>query len=194
MFQGLDADLMRRRTMLGLLGTAAVGSAGCTRPFRNEFRLHFVRIHNSRSSEADIGIRVLRDGEVVFENDPEPLPGMDARNEEHDVDDGEMPDLDYLDELNVRVIEAEWDDDPAVYDLEYAGVGQESWTDADFDDPETVYAALNITINREFFRTPVGVQPLEFEDRDQVNYLLDREYRNETESQTSVGGSPPPYR
>ena len=180
--------------MLSLLGTAAVGSAGCTRLFRNEFRLHFVRIHNSWSNEADIGIRVLRDGEVVYENDPEPLPSIDARNEEHDVDDGEMPDLDYLDELNVRVIEAEWDDDPAVYDLEYDGIGTESWTDLDFDDPETVYAALNVSIRPWAPSNAVGAWSLEFEDREQVNDILDREYRNETESRTSVGGSPPPYR
>ena len=153
--------------MLSLLGTAAVGSAGCTRLFRNEFRLHFVRVFNYRASEINIGVRVLRDGDIVFETESETVLGFDAVDED--------PDPYYMDGPNVHVIESEWEAEPAVYDLEYLVAGRESWEEASFEEPETEHAALNLSVLKN---RSVTVGTLEFEDRDELNYLLDREYRD----------------
>ena len=157
--------------MLGLLGAAAVGgSAGCTQLGREKYRLHFVRIYNGSANEVDIDIRVRSDGEITFETAYEGIPSF------KDVDqDSENPEADFVDEPNIRLVESEWGDEPAVYDLEYKLSGQESWSEADFDDPEAEHAAVDMMILGGVFGTSATFQALEFEDEDQVDYVLGRE-------------------
>lgn len=158
---------MKRRAMLTLFGTTAVGGAGCTRLGRREFRLHFVRIRNASPNRVDVGIRVRRSGEIVFESEYENIPSF--REREYDEDN---PETDYADVLNVRLIESEWEDEPAMFDLEYRLSDGESWSEADFEEPETEHTGIEMTLLGGFGGTSATFQALEFEHEGEVEYLL----------------------
>ena len=112
---------MKRRSVLRFaLTAAATGSAGCTQSFfrSEQYRLWFVRIHNGTASEQQVNIRVLRNGEVVFEREYENIPSFrESKNEK----------ATFAAMGSARLIEDEWGIQKSTYTIEYRLSEQESF-------------------------------------------------------------------
>ncbi|NEU58880.1 hypothetical protein [Halorussus sp. MSC15.2] len=155
---------MKRRSVLGLAVTAGVvGSTGCTRfiPRSQQYRLWFVRIHNGTASEQRVDIRVLRDGEVVFERDYENIPSFqDSQNEE-----ASFAAMD-----SARLVEDEWDIQKGTYTIEYRTAGQESFVSVDVGGIDE-FEAEDIGVKMQLYggkRATVAFGVLEFDSNGQA--------------------------
>ena len=112
---------MNRRSVLGFAVMAAVtGSAGCTQSFfrSEQYRLWFVNIHNGTASDQSVDIRVLRNGEVVFEHEYENIPSF----QDDQIEKASFAAMD-----SARLIEDEWEIQKGTYTIEYRLSEQESF-------------------------------------------------------------------
>lgn len=160
---------MNRRQYLALVGAAsAAGTAGCTRLGfgRTERRLWYVWLHNTGHSQT-IRVRVDRNGERVFADRFELGENWGSNEEDH------PPETIIAGRDENRLIEGEWDTDPATFTVEYGRPDRESWTEARFSDVETEHVGLRIN-GRHFDAPSVGYLPHEFESAEEVRELLDR--------------------
>ncbi len=111
---------MKRRSVLFAVTSGVVGSTGCTRFISGlqQYRLWFVRIHNGTASEQRVDIRVLRNGEVVFEREYENIPSFrESKNEK----------ATFAAMGSARLIEDEWEIQKSTYTIEYRLSEQESF-------------------------------------------------------------------
>ena len=157
---------MKRRSVLKLAVTAAVsGGAGCTQFVlsRQQYRLWFVRIHNGSTSEQQVDIRVLRDGEVIYEHQYDSIPSFqDDQNEESSFAAME----------SARLIEDEWETQTDTYSIEYKLTGRDSFEHVDIGDISE-FDAENIGVDMQIHgsnptQTTVGFNVLEFDSEEQV--------------------------
>ena len=161
---------MNRRTALGLITTfPTAGIAGCTRfdLRRQQHRLWFVRIHNGSLLEANVTVRVLRNGENVFERTYEKIPSFRA------VDQGDDPEATFAAMPNARLIEYDWEMNPAVFDVEYLLASQDSWERLEVASDDAVDVGVAIDILGGHTRRSTPTRHLEFDSEEQAAWFLD---------------------
>lgn len=159
---------MKRRSALKIVAAAAVtGTAGCTQSFfgSEQYRLWFVRIHNGTTSERNVEIRVLHNGEVVFDHDYEGIPSFrDAQNGE-----ASFAAMD-----NARLIEDEWEIQNGTYTVEYRFSEQDSFTVVDVDEIDE-FEADDIGVNMQLYPgepATVAFDVLEFDSEEQATWFV----------------------
>lgn len=157
---------MKRRSVLELATTAAAaGSAGCTRllPSRQQYRLWFVRIHNGSTSEQHVDVRVLRDGEVIFEYLYKDIPSFrDDQNDESSFAAME----------SARLIEDEWKTKRDTYSIEYRLSEQDSFERVDINEISE-FDVNDVGVNMQLLgggvnQATVGFKILEFDSEEQA--------------------------
>lgn len=159
---------MKRRTVLNVVATAAViGSSGCVQSFfaSEQYRLWFVRIHNGTATEQRVEIRVLRDGEVVFEHEYENIPSFQT-------DQNETATFAAMD--SARLIESEWEIRNGTYTIEYRLSKEDSFAEVDVGDINA-FDVDDIAVNMQLLggeQASVGFKILEFDSEDEATRLV----------------------
>lgn len=161
---------MKRRSILELATmAAAAGSAGCARllPRRQQYRLWFVHIHNGSTREQHVDIRIIGDGEVIFEHSYKDIPSFqDDQNDESS----------FAAMKSARLIENEWKAKRGTYNIKYRLSEQDSFEHVDISEVSD-FEANNIGVSMQLLgggmnQPTVGFKILEFNSEQQATQFV----------------------
>lgn len=147
---------MNRRSMLQYVGIGGItGSSGCVNiPYMNsKYRLWFIRIHNGTLQRQDLSLRVLAEGEVVFENYFENIPSFKETKETEST---------FAAMESARLVEGEWTIEKNTYVIEHRLSEENSVTRVDIRDTDK-FESDNIGINMQMLGGNVSKPEIVFD-------------------------------